>query len=180
MADRTSAAGWWSFAGHRWPIERVELQHGVLRFVVACVATHNVPAGTSAGEMYGADGALVFRNPDMPHGDIWAGQAGVLIINFGMPQIGANGDIDEAAMDMALMRLMELPEEQPASMADIVSKARHRWKIWRCAAIAGWTIVIGTAAMTFGVPWWIAMPAECCGSIAAGLSLHLNRDWWKT
>lgn len=180
MPDNPNGAvGWFKFAEHRWPVERVELQHGVLRFVVACVATHTVMAGTSVGEMYGADGALVFRHPDMPHSDIWAGTAGAMVINFGMPQVGVGGDMNADAMDIALANLTEANEIPSISSAELMVKSRAKWKKWRMVAICGWTATAGTMAIMFGVPWWVAVPFEGLGSVASVLSMSISREWWK-
>jgi hypothetical protein len=180
VRDKTSAVGWWNFAGHRWPVERVELQHGVLRFVVACVATHNVPAGTTTGELYGADGALVFRDTDMPHADIWAGQAGALVLNFSMPRVGVSDDMDTSSMDMAIGNLLTAEAEEPVSVVAITAKARRRWQAWRMVALSGWNLIIWTSATSFGLPWWVALPATGAGTVAAVLTLHFERGWWKT
>ena len=180
MTDKpTGAVGWFKFAEHRLPVERVELQHGVLRFGVACVATRNVMAGTSVGELYGADGALVFRHPDMPHGDIWAGTAGAMVINFGMPQMGVSNDMDEIAMDVALANLTEASDVPSISSADMMVKARNRWKIWRVVGISGWAIALSVLASMLGVPWWLTVPAQCFGVVFASMTLHINREWWK-
>lgn len=172
-------AGWWKFAGHKWPVERVELNEGLLRIVVSCVATHNVPAGTAVGELYGADGALVFRNPDMPHADIWAGHAGSLVINFALPRLGTDGDMDEAAMDVALENLMAVENDTPVSTAEMMVTARRHWVFWRTVALPWGAIALGASSMLYGVPWWGGGLMVCAGPIAALVCNRMDREWWK-
>lgn len=180
-ADGTDRVeGWLKYAGHRWPVDRLELRNGVLRITISGMAVTDVPAGVTSGELYGTDGALVFRADGMEHTDIHAGEIGSLSMNFFLPRLD-DDDMDEDAVSVAIDQFMEEQDKTgPATMTQLLCHARTAWVRWRTTGFVLTGYTLGMLAYVLHAPPWLAVAAASAGmSVAVAYDRLIERDWWN-
>lgn len=175
------AAGWLKYAGHQWSVDRVELCEGVLRISISGMATRNVPAGITPGEIYGRDGALVCRIPAMEHGDLCAGEFGGLIMNFFLPRFANDTDADdisEPQLGLALQKFMVEQTQKPITETEMLQTARTRWVNARRAAWTLLSLAMGDTAIMLGAPLWTCIACSVGGAVTGIMYERFDREWW--